>query len=110
MPYIKQEHRARLDRPIRELADTMAEMAGESARETAVAGFLNYACTSLAIEVLRRRFGRVRYGHVALVTGVFKNVADEFYRRVGAPYEDRQIEKNGDLPLFRELVDGDGQK
>ena len=34
---------------------------------------------------------------MALVTGVLHNVLDEFYRRYGAPYEDQQIIKNGDV-------------
>jgi hypothetical protein len=34
------------------------------------------------------------------VTGVFRNVADEFYRRVASPYEDQQIRANGDVPLY----------
>ncbi len=107
MPYIKPEHRARLDEPIQRLAQQIAEIAQASPEETAFAGLLNYACTSLALEIVKRRFGRVRYGYIALVTGVMKNVADEFYRRVASPYEDEQITKSGDLPLYGELS---GQK
>jgi hypothetical protein len=105
MPYIKQEYRKRLDGPIRALADAIAGVAGEQPEDTAFAGLLNYACTSVALGVIKARFGRIRYGHIALVTGVLKNAADEFYRRVAAPYEDRQIEKSGDLALFRDLAD-----
>jgi hypothetical protein len=105
MPYIQQEHRNRLDGPIRALSDAIAAVAAESTEDTAFAGLLNYACTSVALGVIKSRFGRIRYGHIALVTGVFKNVADEFYRRVAVPYEDRQIEKSGDLALYRELTD-----
>jgi len=36
------------------------------------------------------------------VTGVFKNISDEFYRRVAAPYEEQQIAANGDVPLYEE--------
>ncbi len=100
MPYVKPEHRSVLDPAIRELAERLSEVARSLPEETAFAGLLNYACTSLAIEVVHARFGRLRYGVIATVTGVFKNVADEFYRRVAAPYEDQQIEKNGDLPLY----------
>jgi hypothetical protein len=100
MPYIKPEHRSALDPAIRDLAERLSEVARSLPEETAFAGLLNYACTSLAVEVVHARFGRLRYGVIATVTGVFKNVADEFYRRVAAPYEDRQIEKNGDLPLY----------
>jgi hypothetical protein len=109
MPYIKQEHRSVLDPAIRDLAHRLADVARSMPEETAFAGLLNYACTSLAMEVLHARFGALRYGVVATVTGVFKNVADEFYRRVAAPYEDRQIEKNGDVPLYESYSTGGGK-
>jgi len=100
MPYVKPEFRAVLDPAIGALADRIAQLAGEMPEETAFAGLLNYACTCLAMRVLESRFGRIRYGTIATITGVFKNVADEFYRRVAAPYEDRQIEANGDVAQF----------
>jgi hypothetical protein len=100
MPYVKTEHRSVLDPAIRELANRLVEVARSLPEETAFAGLLNYACTSLAIEVVHGRFGRLRYGLIATVTGVLKNVADEFYRRVAVPYEDQQIAKNGDVPLY----------
>jgi uncharacterized protein DUF6899 len=100
MPYVKVEHRSALDPAIRELAERLSEVARSLPEETAFAGLLNYACTSLAIHVVHARFGRLRYGVIATVTGVFKNMADEFYRRVAAPYEDRQIARNGDVPLY----------
>ncbi|HEY4013456.1 MAG TPA: hypothetical protein VGM06_08965 [Polyangiaceae bacterium] len=104
MPYVKPEHRAALDPAIRELSARIADVARTLPEETGFAGLLNYACTSLAMEVVEARFGRIRYGAIATVTGVFKNIADEFYRRVAAPYEDAQIEKNGDVPLYREYA------
>lgn len=100
MPYVKPEYRNALDPAVVALADRIAELAGDMPEDTAFAGLLNYACTSLAMRILERRFGRIRYGTIATVTGVFKNVADEFYRRVAAPYEDRQIEINGDVTQY----------
>jgi hypothetical protein len=100
MPYVKAEHRSALDPAIRDLAERLSDVARSLPEETAFAGLLNYACTSLAVQVVHARFGRIRYGVIATVTGVFKNVADEFYRRVGVPYEDRQIAKNGDVPFY----------
>jgi hypothetical protein len=104
MPYIQPEHRQALDDTISQLADRLADLARVMPEETAFAGLLNYACSSLAIQVIERRFGRVRYGTIATATGVFKNIADEFYRRIAAPYEDEQIAKNGDLPLYEEYA------
>ena len=106
MPYIRPEHRSGLDQGIRELANRIAEIARSLPEETAFAGLLNYTCTSLAMRVIEARFGRIRYGTIATVTGVFKNIGDEFYRRVAAPYEDAQIEKNGDLPEYEMLAKG----
>jgi uncharacterized protein DUF6899 len=100
MPYVKPESREVLDPAIRDLADRIVELSRAVPEETAFAGLLNYACTSLAMRVVDGLFGRVRYGTIATVTGVFKNVADEFYRRVAAPYEDEQIAKSGDVPLY----------
>jgi hypothetical protein len=110
MPYVMPEHRRALDPAIRELASQVAAIAGSLPEETAFAGLLNYACTSLAMQVLHARFGRMRYGAIATVTGVFKNIADEFYRRVAAPYEDRQIAKNGDVPLYETYAKGPEEK
>ncbi len=100
MPYIKPQHRTALDPAIAQLASRIVEVARTMPEETAFAGLLNYACTSVAIEVVEARFGKMRYGIIATLTGVFKNIADEFYRRVAAPYEDRQIATNGDVPLY----------
>jgi hypothetical protein len=100
MPYVKAEYRDVLDPAIRDLSQRIAEIARSLPEETAFAGLLNYACTSLAMQVVEARFGRIRYGTIATITGVFKNIADEFYRRVAAPYEEQQIAANGDVPLY----------
>jgi hypothetical protein len=100
MPYVKAEQRKTLDPAIRELSRSIADLAQSMPEETAFAGLLNYAITSIAMQVVEARFGRLRYGTIATLTGVFKNVADEFYRRVAVPYEDRQIAANGDVPLY----------
>ncbi|MBI1888965.1 MAG: hypothetical protein HYS15_03505, partial [Candidatus Spechtbacteria bacterium] len=49
------------------------------------------------------------YWILAIVTGVFKNIADEFYRRVGIGYEDKQIKKSGDVDLYKEYIDEIGK-
>jgi hypothetical protein len=105
MPSIKQESRDLLDQSIDELAQTITALSikdGES--ETAYAGLLNYTCTRLAMAIIDLRFGKIRYGTLATVTGVFKNIADEFYRRIAVPYEDKQIRKSGDVDLYEKYV------
>jgi hypothetical protein len=104
MPYVKSQLREALDPAIRDLARAIVDAARELPEETGFAGLLNYACTSIAIQVIEGRFGKIRYGTIATVTGVFKNVADEFYRRVAVPYEDRQIADNGDVALYEEYA------
>lgn len=32
-------------------------------------------------------------------------MADEFYRRIGIPYENKQIVKNNDVDLYKEFND-----
>jgi hypothetical protein len=103
MPYVKEEDRRKLDPLILPLVDKVAELSQES--EGAFAGLLNYCMTELAVRVLSKRFSALRYWLIATTTGVFHNAAGEFYRRVGHAYEDAQIEKNGDLSSYRELLD-----
>jgi hypothetical protein len=93
MPYISAEARQRLDPHIQELADEIARLAESEGGDAAFAGFLNYSCTKLALKVMPVR----RYWSIATVVGVFRNVADEFYRRVGVPYEDEKRAQHGDV-------------
>lgn len=92
MPYIDPEMRKKIDPWIDQAAVQIKEIAAAAKYDGAFAGLLNYACTTLALKVNPAR----RYWSIALITGVFKNIADEFYRRFGVPYEDEMIEKNGD--------------
>jgi Domain of unknown function (DUF6899) len=105
MPYIAPEHRRELDALIDQLAGRIVQEADRLDQEAAFAGLLNYTCTRLALKIIRLRFGRLRYWLIALVTGTFKNIADEFYRRLAAPYENRQIAANGDVDLYTEFLE-----
>jgi hypothetical protein len=95
MPYIPAASRPILDVIIGQLADEIKAMAKEydSDGGYGYAGLLNYSMTKLAIETLPTR----RYWTCALTSGVIHNVYTEFYRRFVVPYEDEQIEKNGDV-------------
>jgi len=44
----------------------------------------------------------MRYWIIAILTGTFRNIADESYRRIAVPYENRQIEKSRDVDMFQE--------
>lgn len=98
MPYIKPELRNKFDPLIEPLAQKIAT---ESKEETEIAGNLNYSITTLILRVIKIKFGRVRYWLIALVSGMLKNVSDEFYRRVAAPYEDKKIKENGDIEGYK---------
>ena len=102
MPYISQDHRQTLDPLIDRLALQIVHEAQAMGYDAALAGLLNYTCTRLALKVVRLQFGAMRYWLIAILTGTFKNIADEFYRRIAVPYENRQIEKSGDVDVFRE--------
>ncbi len=104
MPYIVQQDRRPLDPLIDQLAERIVAQAKTQNSDAAFAGLLNYACTRLALKVIKLQFGTLRYWLIATVTGVFHNIADEFYRRLGAPYEDKQIAKNGDVDLYEEFL------
>jgi hypothetical protein len=91
MPYIKPEQRLALDEHIKKLSEEIKRLSGDD--KMAFAGLLNYSCTKLALALIPKR----GYVFIALITGVFKNIADEFYRRYAAPYEDEKIRENGDV-------------
>jgi len=103
MPYIAKEDRVPLDPLIDRLAEAIVERAEQAGPEAAFAGLLNYSVTRLALKIIMLEFGKMRYWIIATVTGALKNVSDEFYRRVGIPYEDAQIEKSGDVDLYQEF-------
>jgi hypothetical protein len=104
MPYIAPQHRQELDPLIAALAQRLVQEAGKMPGEAAFAGLLNYTCTCLALKIVQMRFGRLRYWLLALLTGTFKNIADEIYRRLGGPYEDQQIVVNGDVDLYAQFL------
>ena len=109
MPYIKAHHRQEIDVLIERLAAGIIHQARESEDPGAFAGLLNYACTRLALQIVRRLFGPMRYWLIAIITGTFKNIADEFYRRLGAAYEDKQKARSGDVDLFQEYLEEIGK-
>ncbi len=104
MPYIAPQYRAELDDLIDALAERIVIRAREDKFDGAFAGLLNYVCTRLALQVVRRHFGALRYWLIAILTGTFHNIADEFYRRLGAPYENRQLAKSGDVDVYAEFL------
>ncbi|MEK7607718.1 MAG: hypothetical protein AAB484_02235 [Patescibacteria group bacterium] len=102
MPYIAPKDRKKFDPLIDELAEKIVEEARSYNYDGAFAGLINYTCTRLTLRVIKTLFGKMRYWMIATVVGTFQNVAEEFYRRVGIPYEDKQIKQSGDVDLYKE--------
>ena len=94
MPYIAEERRADLDPHVSEVISVLRKLGWNE-------GDLNYTVSRLVGAAFEEQ---PRYHTVARVTGVLKNVADEFYRRIGGPYENSAIEKNGDVGEFARIL------
>lgn len=108
MPYIKKDQRKKIDPLLEELATALGSLV--LADPNSLAGLLNYSF-SRVMSLVVQNTGGWRYHRIASVTGMLKNVSDEFYRRVAVPYEQDQIAKNGDIEeyynydYFREFPD-----
>ena len=110
MPYIpghkeqdvSKDDRASLDPLIKALVEKVAERSKAYGYDGAFAGQLNYCVTSLGVGVMKLLFPKIRYWLIALFRGTLRDVGDEFYRRMGAPYEDKAIEKAGDIDVYME--------
>lgn len=100
LPYIKKEIREKLEPHIHALATVIAKEAGEEKDELAIAGMLNYTCTCIALRTFYKIFGKFRYKFIALFTGIFENIKQEFYARVATPYEKEACWEHKDLPEF----------
>lgn len=94
MPYIKEEFRADYDKLIDTLVDRLMCAKYHEGKD-AVKGHHNYVMYRLA-KNLAERLG-VRYHTLQDIMGTFDCCKLEFYRRVIGPYEDKAIEKNGDV-------------
>jgi len=93
MPYIAPDRRYKFDPSIEELQHQLQELGN-------VEGDLNYVISRLIGSAFQNE---TRYHVIARVRGVLKDVGDEFYRRLGGPYEDQAIAKNGDIPEYEAL-------
>ena len=101
MPYIHPKLRKPIDRDIESLASDIIAICDQ---QDDYLGILNYACTRLALILVVRLHSKIQYKVIAKLTGVFKNIGDEIYRRLGVPYENQKIFENGDVPEYSELV------
>ncbi len=94
MPYIAKDRRAKLDPHVSEVISVLRELGWNE-------GDMNYTISRLVSAAFEEE---PRYHTIARVTGVLKNVADEFYRRIAGPYEEQAIDKNGDVSEFARII------
>ena len=92
MPYINRERRAALDPIIDGLTKRLNHLPTPPTR-----GDLNYCVTRLVVEVLNKD----SYHSLSDCVSALRDAADEIQRRLLGPYEDTEIEKNGDLECFQ---------
>ena len=93
MPYIPPEDRPDYDEAIRQLAELLHDHPAEKRK-----GHANYVIT----QILRGAWGvqhdtGAAYSNYADIIGTLECAKHEMYRRWVVPYEDKAIEKNGDL-------------
>ena len=93
MPYINKEYREELGRSIEELVGDIWTLHGDN-----LEGCVNYVITKICNDLMIA--GEPRYHKINAVLGVLEAVKLEFYRRLGGPYEDGAIEKNGDIECY----------
>ena len=97
MPYLKDEFREEIDT----LAGEANSLYGylESVKDDGDwAGAINYVNCKILLSRLHRERGRWgRYWRYALWVGTMVCCILEVYRRLVAPYEDKAIDRNGDV-------------
>lgn len=111
MPYVNKLWRARLD-PLLEplvreiMATTRAHASAtiqagqkdwrepsEAELTASMTGIFNYVITALAVTLT----GTPRYFKCAALRAAMADASEEYYRRLVAPYEDKQAKLNGDV-------------
>lgn len=98
MPYINQELRTKLDGDIENLKQNLAQL-----KDSEIEGALNYTITSLLDVVKDVGEKRWRYIYINRIIGVLECLKLEFYVRLGRKYEDKAIETNGDLQVYKDI-------
>lgn len=101
MPYIKQKQRMFLDEQIDSLVDAVVM---ESKDTMEAAGLTNYALTTTMVKIMNAvapKIGQPNYATHALFAGVLAHMQQEIYRRLTAIYEDKKIQENTDVEVFK---------
>lgn len=95
MPYIDKELRHHLDDNIEQFIEYI-NRATPDKRD----GITNYIISRIVTEGLKLPNENLRYYTAQDMIGVLECAKLEVYRRMVAPYEDKAIDKNGDIPAY----------
>lgn len=94
MPYISEEKREVFDLNIDAIVRSLSYFTTEEDME----GSLNYIISRILSGAYN--IGNPRYYKINRIVGTLECVKQEFYRRIASDYEDKAIEKNGDIPEY----------
>lgn len=104
MPYITEEMRGRSPEGCKKLSEQIGTIIATIRAEFDTddfEGVCNYTISRIVAGVMKPKDGW-RYKWLNRAYGTFLGAGAEFYRRVVGPYEDRCVEKNGDIPEYKE--------
>ena len=93
MPYIPDSDRVMIDPSIEDLCFSVRELDGQP---VASPGVVNYIISSLVAILMKPPMGWT-YSSLSKALAVFRDAEAEMRRRLLEPYEDKAIEKNGDI-------------
>jgi hypothetical protein len=97
MPYIAQEQRAAINEPPQELISQIRESLVDE-RD----GILNYCISEMVCQSMCPPSGEWRYRLLERCIGIVECCKLELYRRLVGPYEDKCIQKNGDIESYHQ--------
>lgn len=95
MPYITNDKRSHVNTELDALVADI-KCCGEDSLE----GVLNYVITRLLLKSFDLD-DTPRYHKINRAVGTLECVKQELYRRLAGPYEDKAIDKNGDIPEYK---------
>ena len=100
MPYIVQERREVFKDEINSILEKIGNGDGPDSRDDKAKGELNFIISSLVAGHLLKN-GKMRYHRAQdFITGTLGACEHELLRRLVDGYEDKAIEKNGDLDIL----------
>lgn len=99
--YIGNNVRPKLDKEIEALAQAISKNSNFGAGEYSVEALSQYVLARLFSRLIQLK-GGVSAAHLTSVLGVLATVQGEFLRKVGATYNDKQRNLNGEV--FSELL------